>query len=201
MKLYYRPGACSLSPNIVAHEAGIALELDKVDDDKRTASGRDFLEINPKGYVPALELDSGEVLTEGTAIVQYLADLKPESGLAPSNGTLPRYQLQAWLGYINSELHKTFSPLFNPASTDELKAERKAYLHKRYALLEATLSKQPWLMGEHFTVADAYLFTVTNWSRRVHLDLSGFPAVTDFQHRVAARPAVQAALRAEGLVK
>ena len=202
MKLYYMPGACSLSPHIVALEAGLAVQLEKVDGKtKRTASGADFMQINPKGYVPALELDSGEVLTEGPAIVQYLADLKPESGLAPPNGTLPRYQLQAWLGYINSELHKTFSPLFNPASSDELKAERTAYLHKRYALLDALLAKQPWLLGEQFSVADAYLFTVTNWSRNVNLDLSGFKAITDFQHRVAARPAVQAALRAEELVK
>ena len=202
MKLYYMPGACSLSPHIVALEAGLAVQLEKVDGKtKRTASDADFLQINPKGYVPALELDTGEVLTEGPAIVQYLADLKPESGLAPPNGTLPRYQLQAWLGYINSELHKTFSPLFNPASSDELKAERTAYLHKRYALLDALLAKQPWLLGEQFSVADAYLFTVTNWSRNVNLDLSGFKAITDFQHRVAARPAVQAALRAEELVK
>ena len=202
MKLYYMPGACSLSPHIVALEAGLTVQLEKVDGKtKRTASGADFLQINPKGYVPALQLDSGEVLTEGPAIVQYLADLKPGSGLAPPNGTLPRYRLQAWLGYINSELHKTFSPLFNPASSDELKADRMAYLHKRYALLDSLLAKQPWLLGEHFSVADAYLFTVTNWSRNVNLDLSDFPAITDFQHRVAARPAVQAALRAEGLVK
>ena len=202
MKLYYMPGACSLSPHIVALEAGLAVQLEKVDGKtKRTASDADFLQINPKGYVPALELDTGEVLTEGPAIVQYLADLKPESGLAPPNGTLPRYQLQAWLGYINSEMHKTFSPLFNPASSDELKAERTAYLKRRYGYIEGVLAKQPYLLGQSFSVGDAYLFTVTNWARLVSLDLSAFRALVDFQQRVEARPAVQAAMRAEGLVK
>ena len=202
MKLYYMPGACSLSPHIVALEAGLTLQLEKVDGKtKRTASGEDFLQINPKGYVPALQLDSGELLTEGPAIVQYLADLKPGSGLAPANGTLPRYQLQAWLGYINSELHKSFSPLFNPASTDELKAERSAYLKRRYEYIDGILASQSYLLGEHFSAADAYLFTVTQWARLVKLDLSEFKALGDFQQRVAARPAVQAAMRAEGLVK
>ncbi len=202
MKLYYMPGACSLSPHIVALEAGLTLQLEKVDGKtKRTASGEDFLQINPKGYVPALQLDSGELLTEGPAIVQYLADLKPGSGLAPANGTLPRYQLQAWLGYINSELHKSFSPLFNPASTDELKAERSAYLKRRYEYIDGILASQPYLLGEHFSAADAYLFTITQWARLVKLDLSEFKALGDFQQRVAARPAVQAAMRAEGLVK
>lgn len=202
MKLYYMPGACSLSPHIVALEAGLTLQLEKVDGKtKRTASGEDFLQINPKGYVPALQLDSGELLTEGPAIVQYLADLKPGSNLAPANGTLPRYQLQAWLGYINSELHKSFSPLFNPASTDELKAERSAYLKRRYEYIDGILASHPYLLGEHFSAADAYLFTVTQWARLVKLDLSEFKALGDFQQRVAARPAVQAAMRAEGLVK
>ena len=202
MKLYYLPGACSLSPHIVALEAGIPLQLEKVDGNaKRTESGQDYWQINPKGYVPALLLDNGELLTEGTAIVQYLADLKPESALAPPNGTLPRYRLQESLGYINSELHKTYSPLFNPATPAEVRQERKDYLRKRYAPLDAVLAKQDWLLGDHFTAADAYLFTVTNWAKHVDLDLSGFPALLAFQKRVAARPKVQAAMIEEGLIQ
>jgi glutathione S-transferase len=202
MKLYYSPGACSLAPHIVAHELGIPLTLEKVDTKtKQLAGGGDFLAITPKGYVPALQLDGGEVLTEGPVVGQYLADLKPQSGLAPANGTLARYRLQEILGYINSEIHKSYSPLFNPATSDELRADRKEYLRKRYALLEATLAGQPFLTGDQFTVADAYLFTVTNWARIVKLDLDGFPALQAFQQRVAQRPAVQAAMKAEGLVK
>ena len=202
MKLYYSSGACSLSPHIVAREAGIAVQLVKVDTKtKRTESGADFLAINPKGYVPVLELDNGEVLTEGPAIVQYLADQKPASGLAPANGTLARYRLQEMLGYINSELHKSYSPLFKPDTPEATREERKEYLRKRYALLDAVLAKQPWLLGEQFTAADAYLFTVTNWARHVELDLSAFPAVQAFQARVAERPAVQAAMDAEGLAR
>ena len=202
MKLYYLPGACSLSPHIVARELGLSIPLDKVDGKtKTTASGENFLEVNPKGYVPALRLDDGEVLTEGPAIVQYLADLRPESGLAPPNGTLARYRLQEILTYINSELHKTFSPLFNPASPAEVKAERTEYLKRRYAYIEGILSRHPYLTGDHFTVADAYLFVVTNWSRVLKLDLGEFPALMAFQKRVAERPAVQEAMRAEGLIK
>ncbi|MGG6462814.1 glutathione transferase GstA [Solilutibacter silvestris] len=200
MKLYYSPGACSLAPHIVALEAGIGLTLDKVDlKEKKTSDGRDYLAINPKGYVPALELDSGELLTEGPAIDQYLADLKPESGLAPANGTMARYQLQSLLNYITSEIHKSYSPLFAPDTPEATVANRKAYLQKRYALLDAILAKQPWLMGEQFSVADAYLFTVTRWAKAVHVDLSAFAALADFQKRVQERPAVQAALQAEGL--
>lgn len=202
MKLYYAAGACSLSPHIVALEAGIAVELEKVDTKaKRTASGEDYWQINPKGYVPALQLDNGELLTEGTAIVQYLADLKPESGLAPANGTTARYRLQETLGYINSELHKSYTPLFKPDTPDAVRDERKDYLRKRYALLDQHLSKHDWLIGEQFTVADAYLFTVTNWAQHVGLDLSDFPAIVAFQQRVASRPQVQSALKAEGLLK
>ncbi|MFC5525914.1 glutathione transferase GstA [Rhodanobacter ginsengisoli] len=200
MKLFYSPGACSLSPHIVALEAGIELPLEKVDGKaKHTETGTDFWQINPKGYVPALALDNGELLTEGPAIVQYLADLRPESGLAPANGTLARYRLQEMLGYINSELHKTYSPLFKPDTPEQTRAERKDYLLRRYRLIEDVLSKQPWLVGDHFTVADAYLFTVTNWARHVDLDLAGFPALLAFQKRVAERPAVRTALEAEGL--
>ena len=202
MKLYYMPGACSLSPHIVALEAGIPLQMIKVDGNtKRTENGDDFLQINPKGYVPTLLLDSGELLTEGPAVVQYLADQKPESALAAPNGTLPRYHLQEMLGYINSELHKTYSPLFKPDTPEATRAERKEYLLRRYQLIEDVLVKQPFLLGDHFTVADAYLFTITNWARHVELDLSGFPALLAFQKRVAERPAVQEALEAEGLRK
>ena len=202
MKLYYAAGACSLSPHIVALEAGIAVELEKVDTKaKRTASGEDYWQINPKGYVPALQLDNGELLTEGTAIVQYLADLKPESGLAPANGTTARYRLQETLGYISSELHKSYTPLFKPDTPDAVRDERKDYLRKRYALLDQHLSKHDWLIGEQFTAADAYLFTVTNWAQHVGLDLSDFPAILAFQQRVSSRPQVQSALKAEGLLK
>jgi len=202
MKLYYMPGACSLSPHIVALEAGLSLQLVRVDGKtKRTESGDDFLQVNPKGYVPTLQLDGGEVLTEGPAIVQYLADQNPASGLAPANGTLPRYHLQEMLGYINSELHKTYSPLFSSATPEPVRQERKEYLRKRYATLDAVLAKQEWLLGGQFTAADAYLFTVTNWARHVDLDLSEFESLTAFQQRVAARPMVQAAMEAEGLLR
>lgn len=202
MKLYFAPGACSLAPHIVANELGIPLTLEKIDTkSKRTESGADFLEINPKGYVPALELDNGQVLTEGPVISQYLADQKPTAGLAPANGTVERYRLQEVLGYINSEIHKTYSPLFNPATVPETRTERVEYLKKRYGLIEKLLEGKEYLFGDQFTVADAYLFTVTNWATFLKLDLSAFPNVLAFQQRVAARPAVQAALKAEGLIK
>ncbi|HSN01723.1 MAG TPA: glutathione transferase GstA [Rudaea sp.] len=202
MKLYYSPGACSLSPHIVSLELGLNLSLEKVDTKaKRTETGHDFLAINPKGYVPALELDTGEVLTEGPAIVQYLADHKGNTALVPANGTLARARLQEMLNFITSEIHKSYSPLFSDATPEATRAERKAYLHKRYDFIEKILAKQPYLLGDHFTVADAYLFTVTRWADFVKLDLSAFPALQAFQKRVAQRPSVDAALRAEGLIK
>jgi glutathione S-transferase len=202
MKLFYASGACSLSPHIVAHEAGIELRLQKVDLKTKTVTSEgDYWAINPKGYVPALELDDGQILTEGPTIVQYLADLKPEKGLAPPAGTLARYRLQEWLGYINSELHKTYSPLFRAETPAETRAERLAYLSKRYALVEKQLTGRSHLLGDSFTVADAYLFTITNWASAVKLDLSPFPHLRALQERTAARPAVQAAMRAEGLTK
>src|SRR5512132_1557160 len=201
MKLYFSPGACSLSPHIVAREIGIELDLDKVDSaTKQTQSGRDFLAINPKGYVPALEIDNGEVLTEATAIVQYLADQRPDAKLIPASGTLERYRVQEMLGYINSEIHKTYSPLFSPSTSAELRADRGAYLRKRYALSDKQLASNPSLFGDQFSVADAYLFTVTNWASFLKLDLSELANLVAFQGRVAARPAVQAALSAEGLI-
>lgn len=203
MKLYYAPGACSLSPHIVARELGIELELEKVDTrtKKVVATGGDYLAVNPKGYVPALQLDSREVLTEGPAIVQYLADTKPEAKLIPANGTLDRYRTQEMLGYINSEIHKTYSPLFNPKISPELRQDRLEYPRKRYALVEKQLANKSYLFGEQFTVADAYLFVVTQWSRAVQLDLSECPNLLAYQKRVAARPAVKAAMIAEGLLK
>lgn len=200
MKLYFSPGACSLSPHIVAHEVGIPLTLVKVDTaTKKLADGGDYWAINPKGYVPALELDNGELLTEGPAIVQYLADRKPEAKLVPAAGTFERYRVQETLGYINSEIHKTYSPLFRPTTSPELRKDREDYLRRRYAIIEKQLAKGPYLFGEQFTVADAYLFTVTNWAHFLKLDLSEFPNLLAFQARVAARPAVQAAMTAEGL--
>lgn len=201
MKLFYASGACSLSPHIVAREAGIDLQLQKVDLMTQTiATAGDFLSVNPKGYVPALQLDSGEILTEGPAIVQYLADLKPQSGLAPPAGTLARYRLEEMLGYINSELHKSYSPLFRPDIPAETRAEQQAYLLRRYALIDQQLEGRKYLFGDTFTVADAYLFTVTGWAEYVKLDLSQYANLRTFQQRVAARPAVQAAMKAEGLI-
>lgn len=202
MKLYYAPGACSLAPHIVAHEIGITLDLEKVDTKtKAMASGGDFRDVTQKGYVPALRLDDGSILTEGPVISQYLADLHPESGLAPPAGGMPRYRVMEWLGYINSEIHKNYSPLFNPATSEETRQEKIGQLKKRYGLVEQRLATETFLAGAQYTVADIYLFVVTNWARAVKLDLSSFTHLLEFQKRVSARPAVQAALKAEGLVK
>jgi len=202
MKLYYAPGACSLAPHIVAEELGSKVDLVKVDlGAKKTADGADYSKINPKGYVPALGLDNGEVLTEGPVISQYLADQKPQSGLVPPNGTLERYRLQEMLGFINSEIHKTYSPLFDKTTPQETRDNRVAYLKKRYGVIEQKLAGREYLLGDRFTVADAYLFVVTGWAPHVKVDLSEYPNVQAFQKRVAARPAVQAAMKAEGLIK
>jgi len=201
MKLFYSAGACSLSPHIVAREAGIDLKLQKVDTATKTMKVEgDFWEVNPKGYVPALELDNGEILTEVPAIVQYLADLAPKTKLAPQNGTWERVRLQEMLGYINSEIHKTFSPLFNPKVSAEVRKERTEYLTKRYPLLDKQLAGKKFLFGDQFTIADAYLFVVTNWAKATKVDLSSFTNIQSFQKRVAARPAVLAAMTAEGLI-
>lgn len=198
MKLYFSPGACSLSPHIVAREANLELTLERVDmRTKKTASGADFLAVNPKGYVPALELDDGEVLTEGPTIVQYLADQRPDARLVGAPGTRERYRQLEMLGYINSEIHKSYSPLFKPDTLPQVQAERREYVQKRYGLIEASLEGHDFLMGDHFTVADAYLFTVTSWAPAVKLDLGAFPRIAAFQARVAARPAVVAALATE----
>lgn len=200
MKLYFKPGACSLSPHIVLEELGLTYEAVSVDlKTKKLADGSDYLAINAKGYVPALQLDNGEVLTEGPAIVQYLADQKPEKQLAPANGTIERYRLQSWLTFIGTELHKGFSPLFNPAMPEEGKTLARANLERRLGWVNEQLADKDYLMGANFTVADAYLFTVTNWARVVKLDISALSKLTAYMARVAARPGVQAALKAEGL--
>ena len=194
MKLYYSPGACSLSPHIVAREAGIRLELEKVDlAAKRTASGEDFRAINPKGYVPAMKLDDGTLLTEGPAIVQYLADRAPANGLVPE-----RYKLAEWLAFLNSEVHKVWSGLWNP------KAERAPILEKlepRLRYLDNALSQRTYLMGERFSAADAYLFTLLNWAQWTGVELSRWPALAKYADAVRSRPKVHEALKAEGLVQ
>lgn len=200
MKLYYSPGACSLSPHIVACEAALPLTLERVDlKTKKTEKGGDFLSINPKGYVPVLEMEDGGILTEGPAIVQYLGDRKPEAGLVPPPGTLARYRLQEWLNFVSTEFHKQYSPFFNPSISDEIKKIFAGNLERRYAWVAAILEKQPFLMGEHFTAADAYLFTVTNWARTVQFDLTKWPVIGEYQRRIATRPAVQKAFAEEGL--
>lgn len=204
MKLYYSPGACSLSPHIVAAEAGIALELVRVNLGKTphtTASGADFSSVNPNGYVPVLELDDGQWLTEGPAIVQFLADLKPEGGLAPAAGTVARARLQSWLNFIGTELHKMYSPwLFHAEYGEQAQTVARGKLAERLAFVDRHLAANgPYLMGESFTVADAYLFTVASWSKLVNVDLSDFPAVRAHLERVGARPAVREAMQAEGL--
>jgi glutathione S-transferase len=202
MKLYFSPGACSLAPHIVALEAGIPVDLVRVDTrTKKTADGGDYLTKNPKGYVPALELDGGQVLTEGPVIMQYLADRKPESGLVPAAGTMERYRVQEMLGFINSEIHKTYSPLFRDQTPPEVRREREEHLRKRYAIIEAALAGKPYLFGDALTIADAYLYTVTRWAGPLKVDLADLRNLTSFQARVAQRPAVQAALRAESPVR
>jgi glutathione S-transferase len=202
MKLYYSPGACSLSPHIVLREADLPFELLKKDLHSQTLEdGSDFRVINPKGYVPALILDDGQILTEGPAIVQYLADRVPGKKLAPPAGTMERVRLQEWLNYITSELHKTFSPLFNKKASEDWKAAARELLDRRIDYVAKALESRSYLMGDTFTVADCYLFTVLNWAAWVKIDLSRWPSVTEYLKRVAARPAVQAALKAEGLIK
>jgi glutathione S-transferase len=202
MKLYYAPGACSLSPHIVAREAGLPLDLVRVDTKgKKTITGDDYWSINGKGYVPLLELDDGTRLTEGPAIVQYLADRAPQKKLAPPNGTIARYQLQEWLNFITSELHKQFSPLFDPSMPEEAKEKFRSKIGGRFEWIAEQLGDQPFLMGDDFTVADAYLFTVANWSKHTGIDLARWPKLQAYLTRVAARPDVQTALKEEGLLK
>ena len=202
MKLYYSPGACSLSPHIALQEAGLAytpvLASTK---SHKLQDGTDFYTINALGYVPVLELDNGERLREGPAIVQYIADQVPDKQLAPANGTLARYRLQEWLTFIGTEIHKGFSPLFNPATPEDYKPMVRERLLQRLQWVDSQLAGKQYLMGDQFTVADGYLFTVTNWTQPTKLDISGLANLAAYRERVGARPAVQAAMKAEGLLK
>ncbi|HET9904007.1 MAG TPA: glutathione transferase GstA [Xanthobacteraceae bacterium] len=202
MKLYYAPGACSLSPHIVAREAGVAVDLERVDNRKKqTASGEDYWQINPKGQVPALRLDDGEILTEGPVIVQYIADQAPGSGLVPPAGSRERYRVLEWLNFVTSELHKNFTPLFRPNTPDDYKPIARENLAGRCDFIERHLAGRQYLVGEAFTAADAYLFTVLRWSALQHIDLSRWPNISAYMTRIAARPKVKEAMQAEGLLK
>ena len=202
MKLYYSPGACSLSPHIVMREAGMAFDMERVDlASHQTETGADFTQINPKGYVPALRLDDGQVLTEGAAIVQYIADLHPEAALAPKPGTLERTRLHEYLNYIAAEYHKAFVPLFSSDATEAAKAAAVSNVGRRLDYFEKIFSDgRAYLMGDKFSVADAYLFVVSNWTKPTGISLDKWPNVTAFVARVAGRGKVQDALRAEGLI-
>ena len=202
MKLYYSPGACSLSPHIALLEAGLAFTAVKASTKThKLDDGTDFYTINQKGYVPVLELDNGERLTEGPAIVQYIADQSPGSGLAPAAGTMERYRLQEWLNFITSELHKQYGPMFVPTTPAEYKEILKEKLGKRFDWLSGELKGKDYLMGKQFTVADGYLYTVMRWSPFVGIDLAKWPVLAAYEARVAARPKVQEAMAAEGLLK
>lgn len=201
MKLFYTPAACSLSVHIALREAGARFTLEKVDlQTKKTEANVDFMDVNPKGYVPALQLESGEVLTEGTMIVQYIADLFPKSQLAPAAGTAGHYKLLEWLGFISCELHRNLSSMFNPALTPELKESLLALVAKRLSWVAKQLEGRTYLVGDGFTVADGYLFTILNWSNFVGLDLSPWKTIQEYIARIGSRPSVVAALKAEGLL-
>jgi glutathione S-transferase len=202
MKLYYSPGACSLSPHIVLRESGLAFEpVLASTKTHKLLDGTDYYTINPKGYVPLLELDNGERLSEGPAIVQYIADQVPAKKLAPPAGTMARYRLQEWLNFITSELHKGFSPLFNPATPEEYKTLARTKVISRLNWVDTQLEGKNYLMGEEFSVADAYLFTVSGWTAPLGIDISAMKSLSAFRARMAARPAVQEAMKAEGLLK
>ena len=202
MKLYYSPGACSLSPHIALLEAGLPYELVKVDlRAKKLENGDDYLKVNPKGQVPALALDSGEIVTEGPVIIQMIADKVEARNLAPAHGSAERYKLQAWLTYINGELHKNIGPQFSPLLADDAKAFFKDRVMGKFKYLDSQLAGRDYLMGKDFTVADGYLFTMLSWADRMKFDLSAMPNLLAYKARVAARPKVQEALTKEGLMK
>jgi glutathione S-transferase len=202
MKLYYSPGACSLSPHIVLIESGLAFETVLASTKShKLADGTDYYTINPKGYVPLLELDNGERLTEGPAILQYIADQVPQKNLAPANGTMPRYRVQEWLNFITSELHKGIGGMFNPAMPEEFKVVTRARALGRLKWVDEQLEGKSYLMGDAFSLPDAYLFTVTRWTQHVGIDISGLKTLGAYMARMEARPAVQQALKAEGLLK
>lgn len=201
MKLFYKAGACSLASHIVLEESGLPYEIETVDlKTKTTASGADFSQINAKGYVPALLLDGGELLTEGPAIMQYIADQVPARHLAPLNDAMARYRLQGWLTFIGTELHKNFSPFFNPAASSDWKAVAMGNLERRLAYTAQHLSDKQFLLGDEFSIGDAYLFTVLGWANHIDLDLGKWPVLQAYRARVGARPGVQAAMTAEGLI-
>ena len=200
MKLYYSPGACSLAPHIVLRETRQDFDLEKVDFESGTTdSGSDYRQINPHGYVPALELDSDEILTEGVSIMQYLADRNPEAGLAPANGTFERSRLQERLNYLATELHKAFTPLFSE-STEEEKVKAVSSIEAKLDYIDALLREQDYLMGDKFTIADAYLFVLASWTRPTGIGLDKWPSIQAFTGRIAGRENVQAAMQAEGLI-
>lgn len=202
MKLYYTPSACSMAAHIALRETGQKFEIVKVDlRQHKTESGADYYQINPRGYVPALALDHGQVLTEDAVILQYIADRKPDSGLAPQAGTMERYRLMEWLNFISSEIHKTLGALFNPKITPEWKDNQIALFGRRCDYLVQELGRKPYLMGDKFTVADAYLFTILGWADYFKLDMGKWPTLQEYARRIAARPAVKDAMRAEGLIK
>ncbi|MHB8947876.1 MAG: glutathione transferase GstA [Rhodoferax sp.] len=202
MKLYYSPGACSLSPHIALKESGLAFEaIAAPTKTHKLADGTDYYTINPLGYVPFLVLDDGRTLHEGPAIVQYIADQVPDQHLAPANGSWERYKLQEWLNTIATELHKGFSPLFTPGMPDEAKTIAKTRLNSRLQWVDGELAGKTYLVGDTFTVADAYLFVVAGWGKHVGIDIAGLANLSAFMARIGERPAVQAALRAEGLLK
>lgn len=202
MELYFSPGACSLASHIALIEAGIPFELKKVDTKtKQLEGGGDFYSITPKGYVPALRLDDGQVLTEGTAIMPFVADMSKGAKIAPPAGTLSRARLHEWLGYVNSEFHKAFGPLFNPAATDDMKKLAIENITRRLDFLDKALAGREYLLDDGYSVVDGYLFTILGWTRYVKLDLSNWPNLGAYATRIGARPAVQAAMKAEGLIK
>lgn len=201
MKLFYKPGACSLSPHIALREAGLDFTLEKVDlATKKTEHGADYLAINPKGQVPALQLDDGSLLTEGVAIVQFIADKVPDRQLLAPSGSMTRYHTLEWLNYIATELHKGFTPLFRPDTPEAFKPIARQALEKKFQYIEEELTDKQWILGLRFTVADAYLFTVLRWAYAIKLDMSGFEHIASYMERVKARPGVAAALAAEGLL-
>lgn len=200
MKLYYASGACSLAPHIALREAGFSFELEKVDlASKQTESGADFTKVNPKGYVPALKLDNGETLTEVAVLLQYIADEKPDSGLAPQFGSMERYRLMEWLNFIATEIHKTLGAFFNPNITPEWKEFQLGTFNKRCVILAEQLDGKQYLLGDSFSIADAYLFTILGWTRLHKIDMSKWPVLTDYMSRIAERPAVIEAMQKEGL--
>lgn len=202
MKLYFSPGACSMAPHIALREAGLPAELVKVDlKTKRLDNGTDYLTINPKGYVPLLELDDGERLSEVAVILQYIADRKPDAGLAPKAGTMERYRMMEWLNFISSEIHKSLGALFNPKMTPEWRDNQVGLFGRRCDVIAERLDGKPFLMGQAFTLPDAYLFTVLGWTGLVKVDMGKWPALREYSKRVAARPAVKEAMREEGLIK